>query len=446
MKRLLFFLLSLLLVLPLLTPAALAESDPIYDLVLDSQGVYVVNTETDTPVYEKSQDARMFPASTTKIMTALIVLELCQDPKNETVTCPDTEMFRYIIQDGGVNMQLVKGEVLSVYDLLLGLMMNSFCDAADLLAWHFGGGSVSAFVDKMNQKAEALKLENTHFVNAHGLHDPQHYSSPKDIATFFREALKHPLFREIISTRNYTIPANDHHRERKLQYTVSIYYESNSLFLDAYVGGKSGFTDQAGRCLATYSEKDGVSFISVLLGANMDSSRHYSDNMSWLETHTLISYVYENYQIATVLEEGQQIATLPVTDADATVPVISPEKVQILTLKTKTPSFQVQLPQSLNVNEIHAFQEIGSATLYFGEEATGRHFPLILNWDGTPIPTRSVLEKGAQTAKDSVEGIFENDKVFTTLLILLLVVIGISLPALKVSQLLHEKKSHRPKH
>jgi D-alanyl-D-alanine carboxypeptidase len=271
MKRSLSFLLAFVLLFSAFFASSVpvsaeGQNDPIYDLALDSKGVYLFNTETETVLYEKAQDTRMFPASTTKIMTALVVLDLCQDPKNEIITCPDTGMFRYIIDDGGVHMYLSQGEQLSVYDVLLGLMMNSYCDAADLLAWHFGDGQVSAFIDKMNAKAAELGLENTHFENAHGLHHPNHYSSPKDVAVFFRAALEKDLFREIISTREYTIPANNRHRARPLKYTVGMYYSNHDYYLDAFVGGKSGFTDQAGRCLVTYSEKDGVSYISVLLG------------------------------------------------------------------------------------------------------------------------------------------------------------------------------------
>ena len=446
MKRFLSFLLAIVLTCTLFSLPAFAEKDAIYDLSLDARGVYIVNTETDTPIYEKQQDTRMYPASTTKIMTALVVLELCQDPKNETITCPDTEMFRYIINDGGVNMQLSRGEVLSVYDVTLGMIMNSFCDAADLLAWHFGNGDVNAFIQKMNNKAKELGLENTHFTNAHGLHDAEHYSSPKDIATFFREALKHPLFVEMISTRDYTIPANNRHKARKLQYTVSIYYEDNPWYSDAFVGGKSGFTDQAGRCLATYSQKDGVSYISVLLGSNMDTSRNYPGYMAWIETHTLISYAYQHYQVKTVLEKGAQVALLPVMDSETKLSVTAAETFRILVRNEVEPSYRLQLPEQVVATEISPQQQIGTAVLLLDENETETSYPLLLNWDGTPIQVESALEKEIGEATDSIKGIFENDKIFVFLLILLLLVIGISLPALKISRTLHEKNSHIPKH
>ena len=453
MKRRIFaFLLALLTLIPLILSVsaegeevAVTEKDPIYDLALDSQGVYIVNPETGTAIYEKNQDSRAYPASTTKIMTALVVLDECADPKSSTITVPDTQMFQYIIEDGGVNMQLVKGETFTVYDVLLGLMMNSFCDAADLLAYEFGGGDVSAFIDKMNQKAAALGLENTHFENAHGLHEPEHYSSPKDVATFFGEALKYDLFREIISTRDYTIPATERSGSRKLKYTVDIYYEKSDYYLDAFVGGKSGFTDQAGRCLATFSEKDGVSYVSVLLGANSTRER-YTENMSWVETHQLISYAYEHYEVRTVLEKGAEIAKLPVMDSESQISVVAGENIKVLTRKEKESGFTVNLPENVSASDVKDGAEIGTVVLSFNGVDTESSYPLLISWDGTPIVTKSKLQKGAENAAENVTGIFEKDPVFVTLLILLLVIIAACIPAIKITQMLHKKNAHKPKH
>ncbi|MBR7165784.1 MAG: D-alanyl-D-alanine carboxypeptidase [Clostridia bacterium] len=444
-RRILSLLLALTLVWALILPAH-AERDPIYDLALDSQGVYVFNPETGTAIYQKAENARMCPASTTKIMTALVVLEACPDPKTTTVTVPDTELFRYIIEDGGVHAQLIKGETFTVYDLLLGLMMNSFCDVADLLAYHFGNGDVSAFIAKMNEKAEELGLENTHFENAHGLHAPDHYSSPKDVATFLAEAAKNDFFREIISTRDYTIPDTGFSAPRHLRYTVDIYYEKSDYYCDAFVGGKSGFTDQAGRCLATLSEKDGVSYVSVLLGANMDTSRRYSGNMAWQETHTLITYAYEHFEMKTVLEKGAEVGRITVIDSDTTLPVIAGEEIRILTRKEADPSYKPELPEAISVQDVKKDARVGCVRLIFAEEVQEASYPLLLLWDGTPITTKSHIQKGAENAVEDVTGIFKTDKIFLTLLILLLAVVAICIPAIKVTQILHKKKSHKPKH
>ncbi len=447
MKRISALLAALLLVFCSLPFSAFAEKDAIYDLELDSQGVYVVNLETDTALYEKAADARMFPASITKIMTAMVVLEMCPQPQDVIITVPQTAMFQHIIDDGGVNMQLEKGESFTAYDLLAGLMLYSYCDAGELLAYHFGGENVSAFVEKMNEKAKELGLEkSTHFANAHGLHHPDHYSTPRDAARFFQAALEIPLFREIISTRSYTIPATECHGARSFKASVGIYHETDPYHLDAFVGGKSGFTDQAGRCLATYSEKDGVSYISVLLGANMDANRNYTGNMAQVETHLLISYAYENYQIQTVLEKGTEVATIPVTDSDTALPVLAGEEIRVLTRKGTTLRYSLVLPEAIPVTEVADGKQIGHAKLISNEEEAKGSYPLLLSWNNVPIVTRSVLEKGAQNAANAVTGIFRNDKIFVTLLIILLLVIAICIPAFHLARRIHSKKSHRPKH
>ncbi len=445
MKKFLSLILALTLLFPL-SFSAKAEKDAIYDLVLDSQGAYVFNLETDTAIYEKAQDSRMFPASTTKIMTALVVLENCPDPKNTFITVEDTSLFRYIIEDGGVHMSLMNGETFTVYDLLLGLMINSFCDVAELLAYHFGNRNVENFIEMMNQRAHKIGLENTHFENAHGLHSTNHYSSPRDVALFMAEAIKNETFLEIISTRKYTIPATGQRGERQLNHTVNIYSEKNDYYLDAFVGGKSGFTDQAGRCLATYSTKDGISYVSVLLGANMDTNRNYSGNMSYIETHTLISYAYEHFQIQTVLEKGAQIGQIPVTDGEVSLPVLAGEEIRVLSRKGETPGYFVLLPEAILPDKVKDGAVVGEAKLMFnGEEAEGS-YPLVLSWDGVPITTKSQIQKGAESAWGSVSKIFQTDETFLTLLILLIFIVALCIPAMKITRILHKKKSHRPKH
>ena len=446
MKKILSLLLALFLLFSSLSVSVFAEKDAIYDLSLDSQGVYLVNTETDTVLYKKAENARMFPASLTKVMTALLVLENSKDPKTETVTVPDTAMFSYIIEDGGVHMELSQGETFTVYDLLTGLILASYCDVADLLAYHFGGGSISSFVKKMNDRAKDLGLDNTHFENPHGLHEANHYSSPRDISVFFRQALSHDLFREIIATRDYVIPATASHGSRALRYTVSSFYENSDLYLDCYVGGKSGFTDQAGRCLVTYSTQNGTSFVSVLLGANMDSGRKYAVNMAWQETRDLLAYAYENFVLCTVFEKGAVVGEIPVVDSDVSLPAVAGSPVLVLTRQDAPPSYEIDLPQDISAEDLKDGMEVGKILLSFNEEEEVSSYPVLLSWDGVPVKTRSALEKGADKAARAISGIFREDKVFVTLFIILILLICVCLPAFRLTQRLHKKKSRRPKH
>ncbi len=446
MKRIFSLTLALILFLFSAPLSVFAEKDPIYDISLDSQGVYLINLETETVLYSKAENARMFPASMTKIMTALVVLQECKNLKEETITVTSMSMFDYIIKDRGVHMALKSGETFTVFDLLAGLMIESFCDVADLLAEHFGDGEISRFIQKMNDTAKKMGLKNTHFENAHGLHHPNHYSSPRDMAIILREAMKYDAFREIISLRDYSIPATQKTAERKLNYTVRSYNEGAKYYLPCYVGGKSGFTNEAGRCLATYSEQDGMSCVSVLIGANLDGNKKYPGNMAEIETHTLLSYAYENFALQTVFEKGQEVTRLSVTDSEETVSVTANENVTALLRKNTEPHYKLNLPKELHVNDIKDGKKIGSLNFTFNSEPIEKEISLCISWNGKPITTKSALEKGAEGAAKAISNIFREDMVFVILFILLLLVIFVTLPLLRLAAYLHRKKLHKPKH
>ena len=469
---------ALLLVLACLAPfagASHAARDPIYDLALDSQGVYLWNPETDTVLYEKNARMRMYPASTTKILTALVVLDHCPDPSAATITATDVSLFAPIIEDGAVHMDIRQGETFTVQDLLTGMMLNSFCDAAQLLAWYYGGESVENFVDMMNEKAAQLGMDSSHFTNAHGLHDPDHWSCPRDIALLLKKAVEDDRFLAIISTRRGTIPASSLHGARELKYTVDIFYENNKYYsdyyLDAFVGGKSGFTDEAGRCLAAYSKKDGVSYVSVLMGANLDGAKKYGGkNMAWIETSTLVRYAYENFSPQTLLEKGQKIADLPVRDSDVTLPVVAGEDVVLLARNGVRAEYSLDLPENIGVEEVEDGVLVGRATVFLireapsqepaqtGEEPAqtgeapepereeGPACPLLLQWDGTPVPTKNLLEKEGEKAGQAIRRIFSEDRNFVILVILVAALVIISIPAVKITQRMMKKRAKRPKH
>lgn len=445
MKKIISLFLAVLFFVCAFPLSVFAEKDAIYDLALDTQGVYVYNLETDTAIYEKAENARMFPASTTKIVTALVALENCKDPKNETITVDDVSAFNYIIEEGGVHMELVRGETFAVYDLLVGLMMASYCDVAELLAMHFGG-TTADFVKMMNKKASEVGAENTNFENPHGLHDANHYSSPKDIALLFEKALENDTFREILSLRSYTIGETPYHKERKVRHTVAAYSDTSDFYLPCFVGGKSGFTNQAGRCLATYSEENGVSYISVLLGANMDHNRKYPGNMAQIETHTLLSYAYEHFDVKTVMEKGEKLGEILVTDSEKSLPVVAGEDIVTLVRDGNEPTYKTDFPKEISATKLKKNKEVGSIRLYFNDEEKEGSYPILLSWDGTPVATKSAIEKGAESAAEAVSGIFKSDRVFVILFILLIVVIFICIPLFRASQALHNKKTHKPKH
>ena len=212
-------------------------------------------------LYEKCADQRRPIASTTKIMTALTVLREGGD-LDRNVTVP-----KEACGIEGSSLYLKPGETLSVRDLLYGLLLASANDAATALAL-LTHGSVEAFAEKMNECAEELGLSDTHFVNPHGLFDPDHYSSARDRAQITAAAYDDPTFREIVSTRRYSIPSPDGGKR------VLINHNKLLSLLPDCVGVKTGFTKKSGRCLVSAVDRNGTFLICVTLNDPDDWRDH----------------------------------------------------------------------------------------------------------------------------------------------------------------------------
>lgn len=228
---------------------------------ISAEAAVLIDSSDKEVLFARGADQRMQPASMTKIMTALIVIESCglDDEVTVDASCVGTE---------GSSAYLQAGEVFTVSELLHALLLQSANDAALMLARHAAGG-VSAFVEKMNSKAAELGLSGTHFTNPHGLSDKDHYSTASDIAALLCCCMKDPVFRRISGTKQYVIEPGEKRRGR--------YFTNHNKLLficDGVCGGKTGYTVSSGRCLCSYYEKDGVSLCAVTMNAPRDWSDH----------------------------------------------------------------------------------------------------------------------------------------------------------------------------
>lgn len=237
---------------------------------LTAKAVVIVDDPSLEILYAKAADEHLFPASTTKIMTALISLDLYSPLDLVTVTNANESI--------GHKAELQPGDQFTVEDLLYALMLNSGNDAALTLAQHHPQG-YSAFIEAMNQKANALGLVNTHFTNASGLENAYHYSSARDLALLTRTALSYPIFQKLVSTPTHKITSQSTGRVYPLK-------NLNQLLtsVPGVTGVKTGWTEQAGECLITTVEQNGHPLTLVLLGSQ--------DRFG--ETEKLIAWVYQN--------------------------------------------------------------------------------------------------------------------------------------------------------
>lgn len=276
------------------------------DYTADVKGAMLYDLGSDTVVFAQNADERLYPASLTKVMTCLMTIEMQQD-LDAMVTV--TRAGLKDMEPGGSNVALKVDEQMSVRDLLYCLMVKSGNDAASVLAVQ-NSGSIEAFVDDMNRRAQELGCTGTHFVNAHGLHNDEHYTTARDMMRILREAMKYPVFEEIFTCKEYTVPATNLSEARELK-TTNYLIRSNGypVVTDSRVlGGKTGNTSKAGRCLVTLSEKNGMRLLSVVLGAK---AVYGPDGYSFVrygnfeETSKLLDFAYGNYTTMQVLNPTQ---------------------------------------------------------------------------------------------------------------------------------------------
>jgi D-alanyl-D-alanine carboxypeptidase (penicillin-binding protein 5/6) len=272
--------------------ASAAEQEP---PELTATAAILIDSETGTVIFSKQADERLPMASTTKIMTSILVLESLE--LDQKVVVPQSAT-----QTPGSLAGLVYGEVLTVEQLMYAMLIPSGNDAALTLAVKTSG-SVQAFVNRMNEKAGEMGLTNTHFANPNGLHLEDHYSSARDLATMAQYALRDPTFRRIVDTPTYELPypgVDQGIRE----------YKNGNVLLKEYPwvnGVKTGSTPYAGYCMVASGSRDGVSLIAVLLGDPDDDTR-------WKETKALLDYGMSQFPPTVLVDRGELVAELDVSD------------------------------------------------------------------------------------------------------------------------------------
>ena len=271
-------------------PVGAAQTGIVSLTGVNAQAAILIEAESGCVLFEQHAHTRMPMASTTKIMTALVVLETCT--LTETV-CVDARA----VGVEGSSIYLYEGERLSVEQLLFALMLSSANDAAAALAYHIAG-SIEGFAALMNQKADALGLANTHFANPHGLDAKGHYTSAYDLACITAYALQNKDFLRIVSTQKKVIPLREQQGARVLR-------NHNKLLssLDGCIGVKTGFTKKSGRCLVSAAERNGVRLVCVTLDCPDD----------WRTHTTLHQSGFSAYERVTLAQANSVLCSLPVT-------------------------------------------------------------------------------------------------------------------------------------
>lgn len=304
MKKIVYLILTIILTVPLSIQALEING-------LHSKNVIIYNLDEDKIIYEKNSEEITSIASLTKIMTTIVSIEKIEN-LDEKVTITE-KMLANVPWDASV-AGLQVGDTLTYKDLLYASMLPSGADATDSLAVSLFG-SIDEMVNRMNSKADELGLENTSFVNTTGYDANGHHSTAKDILTLLKYALENETFKEIYTTKTYTTSNN-----LKLNSTVVDFNKKYNYDLSYIQGSKTGFTDEAGQCLATLSKIDDTNIITITINAPYvsGSARHLIDITKLHDT------LEENYEKRIFVEEGETIKELPTKYAkEETVPINS---------------------------------------------------------------------------------------------------------------------------
>lgn len=292
----------------------------------------VMEASTGKIIYEKDAYTKVPPASTTKIMTAILALEHCELTDTATVS----RNAIYSVPVGYAHAYLKEGEILTIEQLLHVLLIPSANDAANVLAEHIAG-SINSFTTMMNTKALELGCKNTNFVNTNGIQEKDHYSTAYDLALIGRYAMQNETFRKIVSTTKYTLPATNKYAEnnRYFENTNELILPDNRDSVDNYyypyaTGLKTGYTNAAKECIVASAKKDDKEFILVILGAERTEN---GLSGRFLDCKNLFNYAFENYTTYVINKENSILKQVKVSNSSIfhnTLDIIVKDKITLV--------------------------------------------------------------------------------------------------------------------
>ena len=309
LKRIVIFtLIFMMIILPIniLLAADIDTNDYNPDnITTNSPSVILMDANTGKILYSKDAFSKMYPASTTKLMTAILTLENCD--LNEIVTVSHNAVYSIPVGYSHANLQ--EGEQLTIEQLLNVLLIPSANDAAVALAEHISG-SVEEFANLMNNKAKEIGCLNTHFVNPNGVHNENHYSTAYDLALIGRYAMKFDDIMRIAKVNQYTLPKTNKYNEenRIFNATNGLITENDKYYYPNATGLKTGYTDKAGYCIVATAERDGIELIEVVLGSNTIKER-YEDCIK------LFDYGFDNYSYQNLVTANEIVNNVEVAGA-----------------------------------------------------------------------------------------------------------------------------------
>lgn len=368
LKRIFCFVISLILMLSCCMPVFAYEPTGID---ITAKAAKLICLDTDEALYDKNANERVYPAAVTNIMTAILILE-SPDYNPEAKLAMNKEALR-LVSGTGVAVSLLKeGEEMTMLDLVYMVTMCSFGDCAYLAALHFAG-SVENFVDMMNAKAAELSMSGTHYQNPIGLHHDEHYTTANDIATLTKYALQNETFKTACETSRYTLSFTPSYRGRTLSTTVLIQDNTTSHYYTYARGVKTGYTDEAGRCLVSTASHNGYNYLCILMGCPAEAGKRYE----FAECSNLFRWAFNNFEFKQVADSENPVCEMPVElSADTDFVPLYIEGGFVSVLPKEADESTIVISPTLNGESVDAPVKkgdiLGTADIIYAEKVIGK--------------------------------------------------------------------------
>lgn len=379
--RLFSFLIALATTVSMLAVPVAALDDP----DVKARHSILVDANYGEVLYDKNAYDKAYPASITKVMTALLVMEAMdagQLTADTMITVSESSQQGLSIY--GTTQNIKPGEIMSVLDLLYCLLVPSANEAANILA-EAVDGDVATFVTHMNKRASELGCQGTHFQNPHGLHSDEHYTTAYDIALFTKEAMEYPLFREIVFTSVHETKPTNVSEARTFYNTNGLITQWRFLgyIYDKAIGVKTGSTEEAGNCLVSAAENGEDYLICVVLGAEIikDSAGNITDRQQFSESSRLMKWGFANFQRTTISRSEEPVASVAVT--------LSREREDVMVRPVGT--ITRTLPKDINVSALETTINLFAETVEAPVEEGQVMGTMVLSYEGTVYGTLDLI-------------------------------------------------------
>ena len=346
------------------------------DFEIRAESALLVSLDNNSILYTKKADEKRYPASLTKIMTALLLIENTKDLNKEKITVSKNAVDS-LLGTGSSLGGLKEGEVVTAKQMLYILLMSSANEGAMAIAEHYGQ-TVDNFVKMMNERAKTLGMKNTHYANPHGLFDEDHYTTVNDMYKLVKEALGHDIFKKVVSSKQYDMPKTNKNPARRLVTTNFLMLAYYPEYYYKYASGvKTGFTDEAGRCLISTATKDGYSYLCILMKSTAYDKNHNYVRYEFEDSRKLYEWAFNDFEYKALVTKDQIVGEATVnlsfdTDYVSYVPSKDFSAIIPKNADSSTIQFKVNLSKKSFDAPIKAGQKLGTADIMFANEKMGQ--------------------------------------------------------------------------